>query len=528
MADVTVPTAPALASYPDVELMKVGTWNLASGMTTFTSDDLRSAVAALDCPSVRRPVLKLGHTDPRFDGEPAVGWVDNMAVAASGTTIVGDYVGMPGWLGTVIASAYPDRSIEGCWDFHCQQGHVHPFVITAVALLGVTAPGIGTLASLQDVATMYGVAASVAQTTGHVTITIHAKEAPVPNPTPLKVAASATTEDVRRAFYEDAPWSVWIEEIQLDPLQIIVVNDDDGERSRVPVVIDSAADGEDAVTFGTPVPVVIRYEDVPGEDAGEPLEGLAAKAAAKHVVFASRAESRPGKKPSVKAANIADTVKCATCKHLASAHADLAAGDNTGACSMANCDCSAMKAPATAGAPPKPPAEPVDNTNPPTEGADMSDTLTTGLRERLGIKAEAELDDEGLLAAVDEALAEQTKEPAAASTKIPDGKVLVSQDVLDELKISAKAGAEARAQQLAEARDSVIAAAVKDGKIAPARREFWAKKWDTDPTGAKADLDSIEKGLIPVTATGYAGGAEGDGDEVLYASMFGSEQKVEA
>ena len=74
----------------------------------------------------------------------------------------------------------------------------------------------------------------------------------------------------------------------------------------------------------------------------------------------------------------------------------------------------------------------------------------------------------------------------------------------------------------------MIAAAVKDGKIAPARREFWAKKWDTDPTGAKADLDSIEKGLIPVTAAGYAGGAEGDGDDVTYSSLFGAEQKVEA
>jgi len=313
-------------------------------------------------------------------------------------------------------------------------------------------------------------------------------------------------------------------------LQIIVVNDDDGERSRVPVVIDPAKDGEDAVTFGTPVPVVIRYEDVPGEDASEPLEGLAAKAAANRVVFASRAESRPAWWPSVKAANIADAVKCATCKHLASAHADIAAGDNTGACSMANCTCTAMKAPATAAAPKPPTAEPpVDNNTPNQEGTDtMSDTLLQGLRERLGVAAETELDEDGALAALDEALAERATVPAAASIPpIPAGKVLVSQDVLDELKISAKAGAEARAQQLAEARDSVIAAAVKDGKIAPARREFWAKKWDTDPTGAKADLDSIEKGLIPVTATGYAGGAEGDGDEVLYKSLFG-DQKVEA
>jgi hypothetical protein len=524
MADLPVPSAQPIAHLSGVQLMRTGTWVLASGTTTFTADDLRSAVAALDCPSVRRPQLKLGHTDPRFDGEPAVGWVDNMATSDDGATLTGDYVGMPGWLGDVIASAYPDRSVEGCWDYPCGQGHVHPFVITAVALLGVTAPGITTLASLQDVATLYGVAAAAAPIPGSFTIPT-ASEATVPNPTPRKVAAAATTEDVRRAFYEDADWDMWIEEIQLDPLQIIVVSDEDGERSRVPVVIDAAKDGEDAVSFGPAVPVVIRYEDVPGEDAGEVAAKALAMQTKDRVVFASRAESRPGAKP-VKAANIDNNVKCATCTHLASAHADIAAGDNTGACTMANCDCKAMKVPATAAAPPQePPAEPVE-TNPPKEGADMSDTLTLGLRERLGIKADVELDEAGVLAALDEALAEQVKEPVAASKppEIPEGKVLISTDVLDELKISAKAGAEARAQQLAEARDKIIASAVKDGKIAPARRQFWATKWDKDPEGAKADLDSIEKGLIPVAATGYTGGAEGDGDEVLYSSLFADEK----
>ncbi len=163
----TVPATPALAQVASVELMHTGTWNLSTGPATFTPDDLRQAVAALDCPAVRRPVLKLGHDEPdpgedkqRWDGEPAVGWVSNLAVAESGCTLVGDYVGMPGWLGDIIASAYPDRSIEGWYDFRCQLNHVHPFVLTAVALLGVTPPGIGTLQSLQDVATLYGVAAA--------------------------------------------------------------------------------------------------------------------------------------------------------------------------------------------------------------------------------------------------------------------------------------------------------------------------------------------------------------------------------
>src|SRR5690349_3336204 len=110
--------------------MQTGTWAAMTGVHTFTTDDLFAAVGALDCPAVRRPILKLGHVDPRFDGEPAVGWIDNLTVTDGGMTLLGDYVGMPGWLGDVIASAYPDRSIEGCWGFVCQIGHTHPFVLT--------------------------------------------------------------------------------------------------------------------------------------------------------------------------------------------------------------------------------------------------------------------------------------------------------------------------------------------------------------------------------------------------------------
>src|SRR5262249_21934435 len=150
---------PALVTRPDVELMQPGTWQLSTGTATFTPDDLRAAVTALDCPAIRNPVIKLGHIDQRFDGEPAVGWIGNMAVDSAGT-LRGDYTGMPAWLDDVLPSAYPDRSIEGSYDFRCQLGHIHPFVVTAVALLGVTAPGIGTLESLQDVAELYGVAAS--------------------------------------------------------------------------------------------------------------------------------------------------------------------------------------------------------------------------------------------------------------------------------------------------------------------------------------------------------------------------------
>jgi hypothetical protein len=114
----------------------------------------------------------------------------------------------------------------------------------------------------------------------------------MPNPTARHVTATVTSDDVRRAFYESpvgSDWDAWIEEIQLDPLQIIYIDDDEGARYRVPIVLDTSGDGPDAVTFGEPVQVVIRYQDT---------ATVAATAAGKDPIrFASRAESRPGQRP---------------------------------------------------------------------------------------------------------------------------------------------------------------------------------------------------------------------------------------
>lgn len=162
MAEVQVRQAAPLRTVPGVELAAVGTWEASTGRVTFTPEDFANAVAALECPGVRNPVIKLGHMEPdstsgvRWDGEPALGWIGNMHL--DGAKLIGDYVGMPAWLASVddngmsvLASAYPDRSIEIRSPFVCQVGHTHPSVITAVALLGVAPPGVGVLKSMQDV-----------------------------------------------------------------------------------------------------------------------------------------------------------------------------------------------------------------------------------------------------------------------------------------------------------------------------------------------------------------------------------------
>jgi hypothetical protein len=470
---IDVPQTPALATRRDVELVQAGQWSLSTGTVTFTSGDLASAVAALDCPAIRRPILKLGHTDPRFDGEPAVGWVDNVTLADSGNTIVGDYVGMPAWLGDVIASAYPDRSIEGCFDFRCQLGHTHPFVLTAVALLGVSAPGVGTLESLQDVAALYGVVNATSDPPGQtVAVTIHAtQEAPMPNPRPAQVAAGVSSEDVRRAYYENAPYSVWICEMQLEPLQLITVNDDDGQYARVPIVLSG-----DTVTFGESVPVVIEYVDKP--------QGQ--QTAASVLVFASRAESRPEQTP-------APGGKSETPQEAINRIAKA----------------SGLTDPADKADPQTPPAEPDGETQ--EEGDPMA--LDKGLRERLGLADDA--DEDAILAAVDalretdsEATDDKPEDEQPAAPALPEGIVTIDEATLTQLREQASEGVAARAQQRTEARDRALDDAIKAGKFPPARRDHWVRLYDADPDGAKTTLASLEAGLVPLADQGAPGGEE--------------------
>lgn len=167
MPDLLIPEPVALKNLPDVELVALGTWMASTGKTVITDDDLRAAISALDCPGVHNPVIKLGHDEPdpdgqhmRWDGEPAVGWISNMRLSDNEAKILGDYTGVPAWLIDVMPSAYPQRSVELRRDFLCQIGHIHPFVITAVSLLGVYPPAVGVIKSLNDVQALYTLAAS--------------------------------------------------------------------------------------------------------------------------------------------------------------------------------------------------------------------------------------------------------------------------------------------------------------------------------------------------------------------------------
>jgi hypothetical protein len=466
----TVPTVPLLGHVEGVELVETGSWNAASGPVTFTADDLASAVAALDCPAVRRPVLKAGHDGNHGVGEPALGYVSNLRLSNEGQTLVGDYRGMPAWLtsvndsgDSVLASAYPDRSIEGEFGHRCQLGHEHPFVVHAVSLLGVELPAVGTLQSLQE---LYGVVAATTPSPGGQQVVVLAS-ARQETAVPQQITAAATTDDVRRAYYSGpgSDWDLWIREMYVDPPELIVDNDGDGSILRVPYSIDEAGE----VTFGEPQKVKVTY-----------VNARAASGDEQRVVFASRAESRPGQRP----------------------------------------EASTTPDPSTA--PAAEPAAPGGTTSTNESEGTMPD-LSEGVRERLGLAADA--GEDTILAALDEALTKRAETPPVAASTPPDGTVLIESAVLEELRVQAAAGAEARAQQQLEHRTRTVDAAISEGRIAPARRDHWLAQLAADP-GAETVLASLAKGTVPLTELGAPGSGEDTSeDDAVYASIYGDQKK---
>jgi ATP-dependent protease ClpP protease subunit len=157
----------------------------------------------------------------------------------------------------------------------------------------------------------------------------------------------------------------------------------------------------------------------------------------------------------------------------------------------------------SAPAPHMPPAPPADHL-PTSEGdATMADTLAQGLRDRLGITAE--LDEGGLLAAVDEALAERAEPTNSAAP----GTQIIDQGTLAQLQADAALGRAAHEQQATDRREAQVRAALTDGRIPAASADHWRALLKADPNAATV-LESLAKGTVPVSETGNAGGLDED------------------
>lgn len=522
------PQVPALVTLPGVDIVATGTWHLSTGPATFTTEDLAAAIDAAQCPAVGNPVIKIGHTDERFtpgDGEPAIGRVINLGLAADGNKITGDFSGMPGWLGDIAPSAFPQRSIEGCWDFLCQIGHLHPFVITGVALLGAVGPGVGVLQDLGDIAALYGVAAAAAPKSSGERWAFRATSG---GHMPKVTASATTTEDVRRAYYATADYSMWITEIQLDPPQIIVCNEATADVYRVPY--DAGTDGN--VTFGEAVQVMVEYVDAPADSAAASAGAAAVAAGFRAMVAAAAADPEQRRvkaeakaaaappaadppadpKPAPKAGGPHGSFT-GTHSHAHSAGGSQGDDDTHEHEHTHDGDATHSHEHASAAASTKGAGE-----------VDFTDAQMKALREKLGKGDDDDITPDELL----DALASASAPAAAAGRRapLPDGVMLVETEAWKTLNGKVEASAKREQKREREERDQVIDQAVRDGKFSAARKEHWARLWNADPEGTRDVLATLRKNVVPVDDIGAAGSGSGlDDVDEEYTALFGNPAK---
>lgn len=183
---------------------------------------------------------------------------------------------------------------------------------------------------------------------------------------------------------------------------------------------------------------------------------------------------------------------------------------------------------------PKPLAAQASNSAPATAGAANSteeggsdvaftDEQVGELREALGLPEDTE--DQEVFDAVLEKLtapeADSEAEPGT-SAKLPAGVVAVDAATLEGLRRDAQRGAQARAQQETDARQALVSAAIKDGRIASARKDHWLAALTADPEGAAATLASLAPGLVPVEELGHGVGSENAAQDL---GWFGTDSK---
>jgi hypothetical protein len=502
-AGLVADPAPVLVTIPDVEILEVGEdWHTSTGDFTWTEEDLLSAIESQADPAVRTPVLKLGHVDPRFDGEPSFGRLENLRTTNNGQTLVCDLVSVPKWLAEVMGSAYPRRSIEGEFFITTQTGNNWSFILTALSLLGAFYPAITTL---EDLKACYGEtpppmipAADTPEVTAATAKFVRAtrkEPGPMPKPAEIfakggKVKASATFDDMRRAYYESLEsnqywW--WIRSVLINPLQL-VVDDDEGSL----YLIDVTANADDTFAFGDPQPVKVEY--------------VAASAFVPGQLVAASYDSavKAGRQP--RAAS--DTPKENGMQQWLSDLVKSLGKDPTG---MTEEEAQTLVAGAINSNidQPKPDA-PAD---PPAEGAEPATPSTDG---NPSSQPETPATAPG---------AEPATTPPGTTTgtpvKVPDGYALIDAATLQGLQETGKVAATFIQREKDKERDDFLDKAVRAGKFPPARRDHYKTAWAADPVGTRQLIDSLAEGLVPVAEIGEAGKPDGQqGPETTYPSEW--------
>lgn len=153
-------------------------------------------------------------------------------------------------------------------------------------------------------------------------------------------------------------------------------------------------------------------------------------------------------------------------------------------------------------------------------GALMNEEQMKRLRQAIGVADDADADT--CLTALTEALEEQSSQNASHQEP-PEGMRLIESATLESLQADASAGREARKQQQDERRSQLVRAAVRDGKVSPARAEAWKQRLAADPE-EETTLANLAPGLVPVDEEGHAGEGDQSADpaDALYDAVFGT------
>lgn len=289
-----------LVTFYNVELIEVGEWLTSSGPADFTKEHLLSIMASQGDPYVKEPRLILGHTpggkwepgpgmgkDGFFGEQPSIGKFVNLRMVEDDTKIVADLVGVPGWLGEILPTAYPNRSVEVYFDVTTTKGQ-YAAIMPRVAALGINLPAV---ASLEDLQVLYSEEGPDGVELIHVGERV-AASAPPPKPDEEPSKASIDDNAVRQAYYEDFAtddrywW--WLKAMFINPSIIIAYDEDNNTMYAVPY-----STSKNSVEFGEPAEVFMQYVETDSGKVAAQRAAVEAFLLGANIVYHTAAESRP-------------------------------------------------------------------------------------------------------------------------------------------------------------------------------------------------------------------------------------------
>jgi hypothetical protein len=165
-----------------------------------------------------------------------------------------------------------------------------------------------------------------------------------------------------------------------------------------------------------------------------------------------------------------------------------------------------------------------------TEGrADMefSDEQMAGIRKALGKKDDEAVTPDEVIEAMSKIAGAPVIDAAAPETPVlSDGTYLVDSEIIKGWRDRAAAGDHAVQELAIRERDTVLGAAVAQGKFPQSRLGHYQTMWDRDPDGTRKHVGALAAGLVPMTGprgTAFGGDPDMPGDfaeQAAYRELY--------